>query len=357
MLDLDDVQSILKTQGGDSVIKSVDNLQNQLLQSFSESLTIKFPDDYKTVSNILVCGMGGSRFPAYILQSLYKDKIKIPYNINDDYILPEYVNEKTLVILSSYSGTTEEVIECAKQAIKKGAKITAITQGGEISEILKSNNSPLYVFDPKYNPSGQPRIGLGYPVGAHLGFLSNLGFIKEDKNNILEAINNLNNLSRPFMINTNRSENPAKNIAFMVYEKYPYFIVSEFLTGVGNAIANQTNETAKSISSYRVIPELNHHLMEGLKHPEKLKDDTIFIFFFSNLYSNRIQKRFDITKEVIEKINIKSIRLELKGVNKLDQVLELISFGSYFSMYLAALYEEDPTVIPYVDYFKKRLKE
>ena len=74
MLNLDDVQSILKTQGGDNVIKSVDNLQNQLLQSFSESLTIKFPDDYKTVSNILVCGMGGSRFPAYILQNLYKDK-------------------------------------------------------------------------------------------------------------------------------------------------------------------------------------------------------------------------------------------------------------------------------------------
>ena len=54
-------------------------------------------------------------------------------------------------------------------------------------------------------------------------------------------------------------------MAQKIINKYPYYIVSEFLTGVGNTIVNQTNETAKSISSFRVIPELNHHLMEGLK--------------------------------------------------------------------------------------------
>jgi len=357
MLDLDNYKEVIKTQGGDKVIKSVDNFQNQLFQSFTESLTIQFPEDYKNVSNIIVCGMGGSRFPALIIQSLYKDKIKIPYSIVDDYVIPKYINEKTLVILSSYSGTTEEVIECAKQAIDKRAKITAITKGGEISNMLKSNNVPIYIFDAKYNPSGQPRIGLGYPIGAHLGFLVNLDLIEEDKKNILDAINNLNNLSMNFLISNNISNNPAKDIALNIYEKYPYFIVSEFLTGVGNAIANQTNETAKSISSFRIIPELNHHLMEGLKHPEKIKENTIFLFLFSQLYSKQIQKRFYITKDVVEKNKIQTIWLELKGKSKLEQVFELLSFGSYFSTYLAALYSENPTVIPYVDYFKKKLKE
>jgi len=159
------------------------------------------------------------------------------------------------------------------------------------------------------------------------------------------------------MIDVNKSNNIAKDLAYKVYEKYPYFIVSEFLTGVVNAIANQTNETSKSISSFRVIPELNHHLMEGLKHPKELKNIAFFIFFYSNLYSKSIKKRFEITKEVVKKNNIKTLWIELMGKTKLDQVFELVSLGSYFSMYLSMLYKEDPTVIPYVDYFKKRLKE
>jgi glucose/mannose-6-phosphate isomerase len=126
---------------------------------------------------------------------------------------------------------------------------------------------------------------------------------------------------------------------------------------VGNAIANQTNETAKAISDFYVIPELNHHLMEGLKHPEILKKLLIFVFFESDLYSSPIQKRFLITKEVVEKNKVKTFAYKLLGKNKIEQVFEMMALGSFFSMYLSVLYKENPAAIPYVDYFKKRLKE
>jgi glucose/mannose-6-phosphate isomerase len=339
------------------VVESINNFPNQLLQSFTEILKIKYPFCFSNIENIILCGMGGSRFPALIIKSLYKNKISVPFDIVDDYILPKYVNNNSLVILSSYSGTTEEVLACFNQAKEKNACITAITSGGEISLELKKYNFPFYAFSPKYNPSGQPRIGLGYSIGALIGLLINLKLLNEKNENVLNSINDLKNLTQGFMIDVNKSNNIAKDLAYKVYEKYPYFIVSEFLTGVGNAIANQTNETSKSISSFRVIPELNHHLMEGLKHPKELKNIAFFIFFYSNLYSKSIKKRFEITKEVVKKNNIKTLWIELMGKTKLDQVFELVSLGSYFSMYLSMLYKEDPTVIPYVDYFKKRLKE
>ncbi len=357
MINLDDQNAILKTQEGNTVLRSVDNLPKQLQQSFSESLKLTFPNEYRKVKNVVVCGMGGSQWPARIVKSLFKENIHVPYVVNSDYSLPGFVNEDTLVILSSYSGTTEESIFAGERAKELGAKLTGITSGGEIAKFLKKLNVPVYVFNPKYNPSNQPRIGFGYGVGGHLGLLTNLGLIDLNKKTIVKTLKKMPDLVAEFNIDIPTSKNPAKQLAKKLYQKYPYYIVAEFLTGLGNAIQNQTNETAKSISSFRVIPELNHHLMEGLKFPDLHKKIATFALFYSEFYSSPIKKRFNITKDVVEKNKIETVWIELKGKNKLEQALYMMALGSYMSMYLAALYGQDPSAIPYVDYFKKRLKE
>ena len=357
MPNLDNKEAIIKSQGGENVIKSVNFLKDQLSQSFSEALAITYPSQHKNAKRIVICGMGGSRFPSLIISKLFKDKFKIPYEIVDDYLLPGYVDNETLVILSSYSGTTEEVLLCAKNALNKNAIITGITTGGELADLFKNKKLPFYLFNPIYNPSNQPRIGFGYMVGGHLGLLINLGYVNEEKDLINKSIEKLKQLTSSYLVDIQTSENPVKKLALEIINRYPYYVVSEFLIGVGNAMANQTNETAKTISSFRVIPELNHHMMEGLKHPSELSKIAVFVFFFSDLYSERIKKRFLITKDVVEQNKIKTIWYQLKGSNKIEQVFELMAFGSYLSMYLAAVRVEDPTVIPYVDYFKNKLKE
>ncbi|MFA6390532.1 MAG: SIS domain-containing protein [Patescibacteria group bacterium] len=337
MIDVDDV-----------VFKSINLFPEQIKDSFKKSSELNLPKEYQQVKNIIACGMGGSRFPHYIIKELFKEEIKIPYLINDDYILPGFVNDNTLVVLSSYSGTTEEVLTVGQKAYEKNAKIIGISNGGELKFFLEKIEAPGYFFDPVFNPSNQPRIGFGYLIGGIIGLLFNLKILNLEKNNILLSINN---------INIKKIEEDAKFMAQKIINKYPYYIVSEFLTGIGNAIANQTNETAKSISSFRVIPELNHHLMEGLKNPKELAKISLFIFFFSKLFSSSIQKRFHITKEVVEKNNIETVWYELRGENKIEQAFELMIFGNFLTMYLSSLYGENPAAVPYVDYFKKKLKE
>ncbi|GAB4218647.1 MAG: bifunctional phosphoglucose/phosphomannose isomerase [Candidatus Microgenomates bacterium] len=358
MTNLDYVKKILDLQGGDTVIKSINSLPNQLEQSFSEATKINFQNNYlKEIDNIVICGMGGSRFPGLIIKELFKDKIKKPIIINDNYQLPFFVNEKTLVILSSYSGTTEEVLEMARQAKEKNAKITGLTIGGDLKKFFDDNQYPFYLINPIYNPSNQPRIGFGYFVGGILGLIFRLNLIEESAKNIIKAIDYLKNKVEDYKIEKLTNNNKTKQLALNLFQKYPFYIVSEHLIGVGNAIANQTNETAKSISDFRIIPELNHHLMEGLKFPEKIKNLLVFIFLYSNLYSSSIQKRFFITKDVVEQNQVATIWYELEGKNKIEQVFELMAIGSFLSLYLSVLYEQDPKAIPYVDYFKKKLKE
>jgi glucose/mannose-6-phosphate isomerase len=341
----------------DTVLKSINLFPEQIKDSFEKSLQLKLPEEYLQIKNIVACGMGGSRFPHYIIKELFKEEIKVPYLINDDYNLPGFVDSDTLVILSSYSGTTEEVLTCGQKAYEKKTKIIAISAGGPLKDFINKIGSPGYFFDPVYNPSGQPRIGFGYLVGGILGTLFNLGVLDYDKKTVTNSINNLEKLVSSFKVGVDEEDNPAKKMAAKILNKYPYFIVSEFLTGIGNAIANQTNETAKSISSFRIIPELNHHLMEGLKNPKELRKMSLFILFNSKLFSSSVQKRFLITKEVVEKNNIETLWHELKGKNKVEQAFELMAFGNYLTMYLSSLYGENPSAIPYVDYFKKKLKE
>ncbi|MFO0703435.1 MAG: SIS domain-containing protein [Patescibacteria group bacterium] len=361
MINLDDTKSILETQGGDAVIISTRAFPKQITTSFRDVGSMQFDPGYKEVENIILCGMGGSRFPGLIAYYLFKDSLKIPFIVCDDYILPEFVNEKTLVILSSYSGTTEEVVHMGKAAFAKKAKIVGYCVGGELASFLESNNLPRYIFDPTLNPSGQPRIGFGYAIGALFGILAKLNLIKgkmyESLGDELEKdCADLEKISLEFDFESKTGQNRAKDFALEMLEKYPYFIVAEHITGVGNAIQNQINETSKNISSYRVIPELNHHLMEGLKHPHTHSEMALFVMIESPLYSPRVQKRYEVTKDVVNQNNIKTITYKTKGSSKIGDVLEIATFGSFLSMYLAALYGVDPAKIPYVDYFKKQLK-
>lgn len=325
----------MNTLDPSNVLGSTAMFPDQCKQAWEESSNIEFGDDFKNIYNIVVCGMGGSRFTPKTIKELYKDRIKEPYEIIEDYTLPAYVDSDTLVILSSYSGTTEEVLSCREEAKKKGARIVAVSS--------KNMGVPGYYFTPTFNPCGQPRIGGGYLLMGHLGILKALGLIDVTDAEVTEAIDFA------------RTVDHTDSLSKVLYDTHPFIITADFLKGFGNGFANQINETAKMISDYRYIPELNHHLMEGLKHPDTLHKNGLFLFFLSDLYSSSIQKRFAITEEVVKKQNISTHSIKLRGKTKLAQVLEGFTISGFTTYHLAMLYGTDPVAIPWVTYFKEQL--
>lgn len=354
MTNLDDMNAITALDPK-NVFGSVGMFPDQCEDSWTASLKIVFPESYKTVENIVVCGMGGSRFTPRTIKELFQDKITVPYEIIDGYNLPAYVNEKTLVILSSYSGTTEEVLSCGKQAVEKKAKLTGIANGGGVIDLLKSNNCPYYQFDAQKNPCGQPRVGGGYLLMAHMAFLRTLGFMTITDEEVSSAISFARSIGSALNGTVNTTQNQAKQLALLLKDKHVFFVAAEFMRGFVNGFANQINETAKSISDFRYIPELNHHLLEGLKHPDTLHQNGLFVFLESSLYSPKIQKRFAITADVVEKQKVQTTQIKFTGKTKLEQVLEGYVLAGYAAFYLAMLFDTDPVAIPWVDYFKAQL--
>ena len=190
---------------------------------------------------------------------------------------------------------------------------------------------------------------------GHLGILKALNLIEISDEEVNEAISYARSIGQHLAGEVPEAKNQAKQLARILFDKHPFIVTAEFLKGFGNGFANQINETAKMISDYRYIPELNHHLMEGLKHPDTLHTNALFVFFLSTLYSGSIQKRFSITEEVVKKQNVATHTVDLTGKTKLAQILEAFTISGFTTFYLAMLYDTDPVAIPWVSYFKEQL--
>lgn len=329
-----------------NVLGSTGMLADQCEDIWQVSKAVGFPEAYKDLQNITLCGMGGSRYGLYVVESLYKDTLKIPFSGYGNYHVPAYLNEKSLFIGCSYSGGTEEVISSTGEAIGKRAMITGLTSGGKLVDLAKENNFPAITFDHKYNPSREPRLGTGYMIVGIISLLTRLGYLEVADEEIGQAIDELRQ-------NQEKIQAKAKELAGKVKGYIPVVIGAEFLSGNSHIIRNQFNETSKSFAAFSELPELNHHLMEGLKNPEDKK--LLFLFISSDLYSDKLQKRVELTKDVVDKNKVLLEEYKAEGSNKLSQCLNVLSFGGYISLYLAFLYGQDPGVVPWVNYFKKQL--
>lgn len=337
-----------------NLYNSIQELDLQCSQVVDEMKKIKIPPAYKKASNIIVSGMGGSALGARIIKSIFLEELKIPMEIVNNYKLPAYLNKNSLCVISSYSGNTEETISCFNQARKQKAKIFVIASGGKLTNLAKKYKIPSYIFNPKYNSCNTPRMALGYSIFAQLLLFQKIGLVKITKNEFKKSIETIEFFNKKFVLQ-NKVDNQALKIARAMFEKIPLIIGSEFLVGNCRAFRNQINEGSKNFSTFMEIPEINHHLLEGLQNPKTNSKNLMFLFLNSNLYHKRNQLRYKITEKIIKQHNIDFVEYKLTSKTKLQQSMELLVLGSYASFYLAMLNNLDPSPNPYVDYLKKQM--
>lgn len=350
---LNNRQTILKIDK-QNMLGSIEMLSAQILEILDNAKNFKLPAGYKKIKNVVVAGMGGSALPTRIIKSIYRLDLKLPVEISNDYRLPGFVNKDTLVILSSYSGSTEEVLSMAAEAKKKKAKIIVIASGKNLAEMVKKG-VPGIVFTTDNNPCGSPRMGLGYALVGQLLIFSALGLVKftaQDKKEMVSVAGKYNNL---YGVET--KENLAKRTAVLLKNRMVLFMAAEHLVGNAHVAANQMNENNKRLAVSFALPELNHHLLEGMKLPTSNERGVLAVVFNSNLYDERISKRIAITRTILAQNNIAQVEYVLGESRPLSQVVEALVFSSYLSYYGAILEGLDPTAIPYVDFLKKKLKK
>jgi glucose/mannose-6-phosphate isomerase len=322
----------------------VENFSNQLTEAIRIGNSAKLTASQHPVSNVLICGLGGSGIGGSIVSELAAGTSNVPINVTKGYFIPAYVNENTLVIISSYSGNTEETLNCMELAIARKAKIVSVTSGGKVKELSEKNGIDCIVV-----PGGMPpRSCLGYSL-TQLFFI--LGFNKIIHNNYkaeLEAAVKLIDSENIGIIAE------ATSIAEKLIGKIPVIYATTYNEGIAIRFRQQLNENAKILCWHHIIPEMNHNELVGWT--EKNNDLSVVIFLDQDEYSRNLA-RVEINKEVIKKYASHVTEVFSKGSSPIEKAIYFIHLGDWVSVILGELRGVDLMEVNVINHLKSKLSE
>lgn len=360
-MNLDDAALVRAGESG-KVLASIEQFGAQCVSGAASARAADLSDAMRGVTHVVVAGMGGSALSADIIRALLAPALRVPLIVQRDYAVPSWVGPKTLVVASSYSGETEETLAAAASALERTGLVVAMTTGGALAQMALGRGRPVVRIDPASNPSGQPRFAIGAMLFALVGILERAGvaeaFFAEHgsaADAAAAAADFATGANARYGIDTPRAANLAKELAHFFEGRACVAVASRHLAGNAHALANQLNETAKSFAAPFEIPELNHHLMEGLQLPDANRAALGFLFVESSLYGERLGARYAVTREVVARQGVPEKSFHPDGGSPLLESLDTLVFGSYLAFYLALRNKQDPGKIPWVDLFKARL--
>ncbi|HHV18438.1 MAG TPA: bifunctional phosphoglucose/phosphomannose isomerase [Thermoanaerobacterales bacterium] len=308
---------------------------------------------FHNIINVVITGLGGSAIGGDLIRMITADRAQIPIIINRDYNLPAFVDERTLVVTSSYSGNTEETLTAYEHAKNKKAKIMVITTGGELKKKAMADETPIITI-----PEGlPPRAALGFSFFPLFVLFQEQGIGYRKQFDVENALSLLKDTRTKYCPEVVEEYNPTKSLARKLYGKIPLVYGSSSLTDIiAVRWKGQLNENSKHPAFFNVFPELNHNEIMGFEGDSKLLKLLEIVILRSPYESDRIKKRIDITMDILQDQVSGITELWPKGESVLEHMLYHIMFGDYVSAYLAILNRKDPKEIDFIDELKERMQ-
>jgi len=323
--------------------KLIENFPNQLREAFEIASNAKL-NQKNNIQNVVITGLGGSGIGGTIISELVSADCPVPIIINKDYFLPKFVNHNSLVIISSYSGNTEETLQAMEQALKQGAQIVCVTSGGKVEELAKQNKLDVIKI-PGGNP---PRSCIGYSLVQLIKIFS---FYNLAPANLLnEVVSSIELLEKENSSIKSEAEKTAK----LLINKIPVIYSLGSCEGVSVRFRQQINENSKMLCWHHVFPEMNHNELVGWT---ERNENTCVITFHTSFDYSRTVKRYEISKPLFEKYSHSVTDITAKGKSKLEQFMYLINIGDWISVYIAEIKNIDPVEVNIINQLKNELSK
>ena len=285
-------------------------------------------------NKILIIGMGGSAIGGDFARKIVQDESSIPIFVLRDYSIPNWVDKKTFIIASSYSGNTEETLTAYTQCLGKGCSSIVISTGGELISIANKNN--IGVISP---PSGyQPRAAIGYSLSILLLLFIELGLCKEN------ILNDLQSTIDNHLGQTNTDN--AQSLALNLDKTFPIIYSSGgYMEILSIRLKGQLAENSKILSYQSTFPEHNHNEIEGWNNLENMISNFSVIWIIDENDNMHINKRMKIVQDIISKYTKHQYQLYLEGDSVIERVFSMIHTIDWVSFYLAILYKTNPSPV------------
>ncbi|MDP3726323.1 MAG: SIS domain-containing protein [bacterium] len=312
-------------------------------QQFSYEPKIENKKNLARKDKFIVIGMGGSHLAADLLSIFSKETSVI---IHSNYGLPPIKNselKKNLIVLSSYSGNTEEVIDAFHTAKKRGLDMLVVAIGGALMELAQKYTIP-YIQLPDTHI--QPRMALGFSIKALFKIIGDEKALRE--------LSKLSNTLKP-----KNFEKKGQVLAKKLKGHIPVIYSSFQNQAIAHNWKIKLNETGKIPAFCNVFPELNHNEMTGfdvVRQTKKLSSKFYFIFLKDAADHPRIIKRMEITKKLYKARSLKVMSISISHKNIFFKIFSALLLADWAAYYTAKGYSTEPEFVPMVEDFKKMMR-
>lgn len=345
---LDDVAAMGRADPG-GMLSLVAEFPDQVEEAWRISRGIELP--WQTPRAAAVLGMGGSAIGGDLVKGIWSDRLSVPVEVIRSYDLPAWVGQDTLVIASSKSGGTEETISAVSAALERRCPVVVVTTGGPLMRVAQQAGLPLATFP----AHGTPRSSVGYSMGILAGILERAGALALDHGEVAAGVAAAREMVARCEPKVATSDNPAKQLAWSLLDRYCIVTASGFLAPVARRWKAQLNENGKATAAFEELPEATHNTVVGFEQPESLRDHLYVVFLESDLDHPRNVLRARLIGDLLETAHISHQVVRASGEGRLGQALSAITIGDFVSVYVAFTYAVDPSPVAVIDHIKQQL--
>ena len=304
--------------------KIILDYKNQLNLGITNGLKIEITKKYH---NLIIAGMGGSVVSSYLLKQLaseisLKNQKKI-FIIEDfeNNNLNQFNTKDSLLIISSYSGDTQETLTIFKEALRRKFKIIVLTNGGKLKKLADRSN--LDILEIIESPS--PRYSSFYLLGVFTAI-----FDESLANKLKNTAINQKLIKKQVIQLTKFIKN---DIILLYHTKNTYNLSKIFELFL--------NETSKNLTFNLNYPQTSHYQLIALDYNNKI--------------NFKISKKLEILKEFYKNQLKIETQLVSLSTNPFKRIIETLFLAQLLSYNLALVNKIDPLDIKIQELFKREL--
>ena len=311
----------------------------------SESYNRKYEKiDVSDIDHIVFAGMGGSGSIGDTISAILSKKNIHVTNVKG-YLLPKTVDSKTLVIATSVSGNTSEIMTIIRDVKKTNAKVAGFSSGGLFEKYCMDNE----IFYQKIPMIHSPRASFTNFLYAILNILEPV--LPIQKNDVQDSIVALNKTKENIFSGKLTNENKALELAEFVRD-----IVCIYCPGGLKASAirykNCLQENAKT---HAIVEDIIESCHNGIVAWEKESSVKPVLIQGKDDHLKTIE-RINILKEFFEKKKIDYRIINSIEGNILSKITSLTYLFDYSTIYTSVLNNIDPTPVNSIDFVKSKLR-
>ncbi|HWG74325.1 MAG TPA: SIS domain-containing protein [Acidimicrobiales bacterium] len=329
-----------------------ESLPEQVEEAADRTRLVQGLPTAEEIEHVVVLGMGGSGVAGDVLVAAAAPFLPVPVVVVKSYECPAFVGEGTLVFAISCSGDTEETIQAASDAAVAGAHMVVVTGGGELAHLATSWAAPMIPVPPDIP---QPRAALGAVAIPPLLVLEEIGLFRGAAYWISQAVDQLKRRRDVFAKAGDASA--AATVARRIGGTMP-LLHGGGAVGTTAALRwkTQINENAKAPAFFSSQPELCHNEVCGWgQHGDITRQVLTAVSLRHDAEHPQVGRRFELVDELLREVVADVIEVHAEGDGDLAQLLDLILFGDYVSLWMAANAGIDPGPVPVLVDLKRQL--